>query len=166
MIGFHTILERQRTRVIRTAFSERGLVCAHSGTLAGRYPARRWPMESHVRTRNVRPAGSHRVNSRWPPAVSPPRDVAGTAACHSAPSSGRACGHPSERSGLARLACAIRYTVMLPDDYASVGKPALPIPARAQYRLGFLPAINRAKLRPIDSRAEPDDGGVSASEER
>lgn len=34
-------------RAIRTAFSEWGLFCAHSGTLSGLYPERRWPMERH-----------------------------------------------------------------------------------------------------------------------
>jgi hypothetical protein len=43
------------------------------------------------------------------------------------------------------------YTPMPPNSYASVGKPTLPIPAIAQYRVGFLLAVN---------------GGVSASEER
>jgi hypothetical protein len=43
------------------------------------------------------------------------------------------------------------YTLMSPNDYASVGNPALPIPAVAQHRVGFLPAV---------------DGGGSALEER
>ncbi|AKH97557.1 hypothetical protein HLASF_1068 [Halanaeroarchaeum sulfurireducens] len=170
MMGFHTTLDRRRTRVARTAFSERGLFCAHSGTLAGLYPARRWPMERHVRTQSVRPADSHRFNSRWPPVASPPQDVAGAAARHPAPSSGRAYGRPSEASVLAASECITSYTLMPPNNYASVGKPALPIPAVAQDRVGFLPVPRTRSVLVCERDAKrlvnAVNCGVSASEER
>ncbi len=65
------------------------------------------------------------------------------------PRSGPGYDGPSERAGLDRSDCTIRYNSMEPNSYAPAGKPALPVPAVAQHHVGFLPAV---------------DGGVSASE--
>jgi len=62
--------------------------------------------------------------------------------CHSAPSSGHAYGCPSESSSLADPECSVAYDTMIPNNYASVGKSALPTPPGAQYHVGFLPAVN------------------------
>ena len=67
------------------------------------------------------------------------------------PRSGPGYGGPSTASVLEAVDCIKQYNTMLSNSYESVGKPTLPIPAVAQYHVGFLPAVN---------------GGVSASEER
>ena len=60
------------------------------------------------------------------------------------------CG-PSTASVLASVDYVMQYNTMLSNSFAPAGRPALPVPAVAQYRVGFLPTVN---------------SGVSASEER
>ena len=139
--GFGPRFVRRHGRVARTAFCRWERNGSRRRTPAGLYPARRWPMERHVRTRSVRPAGSHHFNSRWSPTASPPRDVARAAARHPTPSSGRAYERPSQRASLARSECVLSYSLVPSNSSASVGNPALPIPAVAQYRVGFLPRL-------------------------
>ena len=58
---------------------------------------------------------------------------------------------PSTASVLEAVNCIMGYDTMLSNSFAPAGKPALPVPAVAQYCVGFLPTVN---------------GGVSGLEER
>jgi len=48
-MGFRPTLHDCHGRVARTAFGWSELLCSLERTPAGLYPARRWPMERHVR---------------------------------------------------------------------------------------------------------------------
>jgi hypothetical protein len=67
MMGFQPPTCDRPRRGARTAFSERGLFCAHSGTLDGDCVRRgAGPWRGTVSSDGTRWAGSHRFNSRWP----------------------------------------------------------------------------------------------------
>ena len=67
------------------------------------------------------------------------------------PRSGPGYSGPSTASILYAVDCITRYDTMLPNSSAPAANPVPPVPAVAQYRACFRPAVN---------------GGVSASEER
>ena len=55
------------------------------------------------------------------------------------------CG-PSTASVLAAVDYVMQYDTMLSNSFAPAGKPALPVPAVAQYRVGFLPVLRNLQF--------------------
>lgn len=124
-------------RIPRVASPERGLIRAHSGALAGRYPARCWPVEQHGQTAVARLAGSHHDTSR-PPRTSPPRTVTGAMWHHPVPSSGHAYDCPSDGTSLAPPECGSDHERMIRNDAG--GAPS-PTTGCGMYRHGFCPRL-------------------------
>ena len=86
------------------------------------------------------------------------------------PTSGPGYCGPSTASILEAVDCITEYDIMLPNSYAPAGKPAPPVPAVAQCRVGFLPVPRNLRFL-VGERDAPRlvnavNGGVSASEER
>ena len=76
------------------------------------------------------------------------------------------CG-PSTASVLTAVDYIMQYDTMLSNSFAPAGKPALPVPAVAQYRVDFLSGVNSvASKTPRADGASAVDGGVPASEEK
>ena len=53
---------------------------------------------------------------------------------------------PSTASVLAAVDYVMQYDTMLSNSFAPAGKPALPVPAVAQYRVGFLPVLRNLRF--------------------
>ena len=83
------------------------------------------------------------------------------------PRSGPGYSGPSTASILYAVDCITRYDTMLPNSSAPAANPVPPVPAVAQYRVGFLSGVNSvASKTPRADGASAVDGGVSALEER